>query len=163
MSSKNDFLFQMKCSFQLVLKLLFFKKNFSFESLPGIFSGLNIYFQMQQQQIVALSTSMYLQYLALISFLSPDMHFNFGCRNTRERGHPVGHVCSCLGCFYISCDNNSSLVQYLAAGRNISEREADISEILVILFVALDIFPLADGLSQVHHAQRNLYLNNKHY
>ena len=101
MSSKNfnDFLFQMKCSFQLVLKLLFFKKNFSFESLPSIFSGLNIYFQMQQQQIVALSTSMYLQYLALISFLSPDMHFNFGCRNTREIGHPVGHVCSCLGCF----------------------------------------------------------------
>ena len=51
MSSKNfnDFLFQMKCSFQLVLKLLFFKKNFSFEALPSIFSGLNIYFQMQQQ------------------------------------------------------------------------------------------------------------------
>ena len=49
---------------------------------------------------------------------------------------------------------------YLAAGRNISEREADISEILIILFVALDIFPLADGLGQVHHTQWNLYLNN---
>ena len=47
---------------------------------------------------------------------------------------------------------------YLAAGRNISEREADIPEILIILFVALDIFPLADGLGQVHHAQRDLDL-----
>ena len=62
------------------------------------------------------------------------------------------------GMFYISCDNNSSLVWYLAAGRNISEREADISEILIILFVPLHVLPLADGLSQVHHAQGDLDL-----
>ena len=53
------------------------------------------------------------------------------------------------------------VLQYLAAGRDVSEREADIPEILVILFVALDIFPLADGLGQVHHTQWDLYLNNK--
>ena len=93
---------------QFVQKLLFFKKNFSFEALRGINSGpsgLNIYFKMQQY----------------------------------------------------------SIAPYLAAGRDVSEREANISEILIILFVALDIFPLADGFSQVHHAQRYLYLNNKHY
>ena len=52
----------------------------------------------------------------------------------------------------------SQALVYLAAGRDVSEREANISEILIILFVALDIFPLADGLGQVHHAQWDLDL-----
>ena len=47
---------------------------------------------------------------------------------------------------------------YLAAGRDVSEREADISEILIILLVPLHVLPLADGLGEVHHAQRNFDL-----
>ena len=47
---------------------------------------------------------------------------------------------------------------YLAAVGLVSEGEADIAEILIVLFVALDIFPLVDVLSKVHHAERNLDL-----
>ena len=47
---------------------------------------------------------------------------------------------------------------YLPAGWDVSEGEADISEVLIVLLVALHVLPLADGLGKVHHAQRNLDL-----
>ena len=52
----------------------------------------------------------------------------------------------------------SQALVYLAAGRDVSEREADIPEVLVILLVTLHVLPLADGLGQVHHAQWDLDL-----
>ncbi len=48
----------------------------------------------------------------------------------------------------------------LAAGGNISEGEADVAEVLVVLLVGLHVLPLVDDLGQVHLAQRQLDLNN---
>ena len=50
---------------------------------------------------------------------------------------------------------------YLAAGWDVSEGEADVPEVLVVLLVPLHVLPLADGLGEVHHAQGDLDLRQR--
>ena len=50
---------------------------------------------------------------------------------------------------------------YLATSWDVSEGEADVPEVLIVLFVPLHVLPLADGLGQVHHGQRDLDLREK--